>query len=62
MTIARAIEQLNSRDISLLQLQPLKCNFIICTPKSAQNSLNSMTQLQYDNDHDPVSILTILIF
>jgi hypothetical protein len=36
----------------------LKFNFIIYTPKSAQNSLNSMIQLKYDNDPDPVNILT----
>jgi hypothetical protein len=33
MTVARAIEQLNSRERSLLQLYPLKCNFIIYQPR-----------------------------
>jgi hypothetical protein len=35
-----------------------ECNFIIYTPKSAQKSLHSMIQLKYDNDRDPVNILT----
>jgi hypothetical protein len=26
------------------------------TPKSAQNSLNSMIQLKYEHDHDPVKL------